>query len=462
MIPPRRKKWTEAEEKTLIDKYGEMVSDGSLAKMRTREKKFKPIACHVNSLHHLRDPVAYPWQWTWKDVSTKVQNMRHQYLLVKQKIKKPEFSGMENSGGGDCDGSSEMFDWVEGLTHWSNFLRYKEVFGDVALVVGGHAQGGNELMGIADGDRDGDGFLTADGGGGGGGEGGGLDMVEFGQMGGHSGDADADGDFAAAMDGVDNEVMGLGFEYDAEEGEVNYNGGGRTTREDAENGYAYEEGEVTGLNLKKKRKVVRGMEKKVWRILANQLGQLREMEARFEQREMDRERERQRRESLRVELDKQWEKKLEEREKEREEREMERDKLRRQRMSEWEAMEKENEEMERKRREEELIHEREREERMNCRRLEWKKRIDEMLNQHRAEMGQMQTRILHEQQNLTSQLLGIFSQWTAQPAGLSDHTSASNHYLSQMMQNLHHVNGIVHSDTRVEGDNQEDQFIVDG
>ena len=84
MIPPRRKKWTEAEEKTLIDKYGELVEDGSLAKMRTREKKFKPIACHVNSVHHVRDPVAYPWQWSWKDVSTKVQNMRHQYLLVKQ------------------------------------------------------------------------------------------------------------------------------------------------------------------------------------------------------------------------------------------------------------------------------------------------------------------------------------------------------------------------------------------
>ncbi|QCD83342.1 reticulocyte-binding protein [Vigna unguiculata] len=448
MIPPRRKKWTEAEEKTLIDKYGEMVADGSLAKMRTREKKFKPIACHVNSVHHVRDPVAYPWQWSWKDVSTKVQNMRHQYLLVKQKIKRPEFSG---SGGGDCDDGSE-FDWVEGLTHWSNFLRYKDVFGDVALVVGGH--GGNELMAIEDGDHvdrhgdHGDGFLAG---------GGGMDMVEFGQMG-HSGD----GDFGAAMDGVDNEVMGLGFEYEAEEGEVNYNGSGREREDAAENGFVFEEeGEVNGSSLKK-RKVVKGMEKKVWRILGNQLGQLREMEARFEQREVERERERQRRENLRVELDKQWEKKLEEREKEREERDKERDKLRRQRMAEWEAMEKENEEMERKRREEELIHERECEERMNCRRLEWKKRVDEMLSQHRAEMGQMQTRFLHEQQNLTSQLLGLFSQWPAQPAGLSDHTSASNHYLSQMMQNLHHVNGIVHGDTRVEGDNQEDQFIVDG
>ncbi|CAI8618583.1 unnamed protein product [Vicia faba] len=442
MIPPRRKKWTDAEEKTLIDKYGEMVSDGSLAKMRTREKKFKPLACYVNSVHHVRDPVVFPWQWSWKDVSTKVQNMRHQYLLVKQKIKKPEFSG------GGCDGSE--FDWMEGVTHWSNFLRYKEVFGDVALVVGGggggggHLHGGNgELIGLVDGDH-GNGFLA-----GGGDEG--MNMVEFGQMG-HSGDGD--GDFAAAMDGVDNEVMGLGFGYDAEEGEVNFNGNGRT-REDAENGYVYEEGEVTGSNLKKKRKVAKGVEKKVWRILANQLGHLREMEVQFEQREMDREHERQRRETLRGE----WEKRFEEREKEREK---ERENVRRQRMSEWEAIEKENEEKERKRREEELIHEMEREERMNCRRLEWKKRINDMLNQHRAEMGQVQTRILHEQQNLSSQLLGIFSQWTAQPAGLSDHTSASNHYLSQMMQNLHHVNGIVHEDTRVEGDNQEDQFIVDG
>lgn len=441
MMPPRRKKWTEAEEKTLIDKYGEMVADGTLAKMKTREKKFKPIACYVNSVHHLRDPVAYPWQWTWKDVSTKVQNMRHQYLLVKQKIKKPEFSSMENSGG---DSNGNEFDWVEGLTHWSNFLRYKEVFGDVAL---GH-NNNSDLTALSNGDREnGSGFL---------GHGGAMDMIEFGQIG-HSGD----GDFTAGIDGVENEVMGLGFDYDAEEGEVNYNGSDRL-REDAENGYVYEEVELNGSNLKKKRKVVKGLEKKAWRILANQLGQLREMEVRFEQREIDRERERQRRENFRMELDKQWEKKLEEREKEREEREKDREKLRRQRMCEWEAIEKESEAVERKRREEELIYERDWEERMNSKRLEWKKRIDEMLNQHRAEMGQMQTRILHEQQNLTGQLLGIFSQWTAQPAGLSDHTSASNHYLSQMMQNLHHVNGVVHGDTRVEGDNQEDQFIVDG
>ncbi|KAF1864504.1 hypothetical protein Lal_00021927 [Lupinus albus] len=96
------------------------------------------------------------------------------------------------------------------------------------------------------------------------------------------------------------------------------------------------------------------------------MGQLREMEAQFKQREMDRERERQRRESLGAELDKQWEKKIEEREKERE-------KLMRQRISELEALEKKNEEMEKKRREEEFIREREWNERMNSKILEWNK-----------------------------------------------------------------------------------------
>ncbi|KAK9933078.1 hypothetical protein M0R45_020289 [Rubus argutus] len=120
MVPPRRKKWTEAEERTLIDKYGEMVSDGTLAKMKTREKKFKPIAfiCLHQGAEH-----------------------GHQYLLVKQKIKKPQPESNSGGGGassGEC--SVEEFDWMEGLTHWSNFLRYKEVFGDIV------SSNGNDLM----------------------------------------------------------------------------------------------------------------------------------------------------------------------------------------------------------------------------------------------------------------------------------------------------------------------------
>lgn len=443
MVPPRRKKWTEAEERTLIDKYGEMVSDGTLAKMKTREKKYKPIALYVNSVHHVRDPIAFPWQWTWKDVSTKVQNMRHQYLLVKQKIKRPEVSIENSVGQGECSG--DEFDWVEGLTHWSNFLRYKEVFGDLPASFGSNVNNGNELMAMANEDREnGVGFV---------GVGNGME-IEFGQMG-HSGD----GDFAG-IDGGENGVMGLGFEYDGDEGEENFNGNGERLRE---NGFAFEEGEPNVGSLKmKKRKILKGLERKALGFLTNQLGQLREMEVRFEQREAERERERQHRESVWIKLEKEWEQKLEETEKEREEREKARQKLRKQRIEELEAMEKESDERERRRKEEEKIQEREWEERIDRRRSEWKKRIDEMLCQHREEMGQMQARILHEQQNISSQLLGMVSHCTAHPAGLTDHTGFSNHYLSQMMQNLHHVNEMVHEDTRVEGDNQDDQFIGDG
>ncbi|KAF4374609.1 hypothetical protein G4B88_004861 [Cannabis sativa] len=440
-MPGRRKKWTEAEERTLIDKYGEMVCDGSLAKKKTREKKFKPIACYVNSIHNVQDPIAHPWQWSWKDVSTKVQNMRHQYLLVKQKIKKQPLE-CNNNNNNNSSGGEEEFDWVEGLSHWSNFLRYKEVFGDVGVVMS--SNGGNDLMGVVNGEgENGGGFVG---------------LVEFGQMG-HSGDGDFGG-------GIENGVMSLGFEYDGEEGEDNYNGNSRV-REDGDDGFVYEEMEQNGNNLmskkKRKKKVLKGMMgRKTWGLLGSQLGKLRETENRFEHREVERERERQRRESLRMEREREWEQRWIEREKKKDEKEKCWEKLRMQRIQELEVMEKESEERERRRRDEELIHEREWEERMNRRRLEWKTRIDEMLSQHRAEMGQMQTRILHEQQSLTSQLLGIVSQWTTHPAALSDHTSASNHYLSQMMQNLHHVNSLVHDDARVEAENQDDQFIVDG
>lgn len=432
MPPSRRKKWTEAEERTLIDKYGEMVCDGTLAKMKTREKKYKPISVYVNSVHHARDQIAFPWQWSWKDVSTKVQNMRHQYSLVKQKVKKPDSAG---------DSAGEEFDWVEGLTHWSNFLRYKEVFGDVTLPF-------NESQGAGHNENDG-GFDH------------GMEIAQFGHLG-----QSGDGDFVGGIDVVENGVMGLEFDYDGEEGEENYNGGNNNNnhhlKEDVDSGFVYEDIEPMGSDTRKKRKVVKGLEKRVWGFVANQLGQLREMETRFEQREVERERERHRREQLRMESEKERERKWDEKEKEREEREKFREKLRRQRVQEWEVMEKESEKRDRRREEEELMHEREWEERMNRRRSEWKTRIDETLSQHRAEMGQIQTRILHEQQNLTNQLLGIVSQWTGHPTGLADHTTASNHYLSQMMQNLHHVTGIVHDDSRVEGDTQDDQFIVDG
>ena len=115
----KRKKWSELEEQTLLSKYAELLNSGTLAKLKTREKKFKPIADHVNAIHHLQDPINYPFRWSWRDVSIKVQNMRHQYLGVKQKIRV----------------SDGEFNWDDGENHWENFLKYKEVFGDVELEV---------------------------------------------------------------------------------------------------------------------------------------------------------------------------------------------------------------------------------------------------------------------------------------------------------------------------------------
>lgn len=54
--------------------------------------------------------------------------MRHQYLGVKQKIRAPD---------------GESFNWTDGVNHWENFLRYKEVFGDVEVDVKGKRESSN-------------------------------------------------------------------------------------------------------------------------------------------------------------------------------------------------------------------------------------------------------------------------------------------------------------------------------
>ncbi|KAG4930678.1 hypothetical protein JHK84_047665 [Glycine max] len=76
----KRNKWLELEEQTLLSKYSELLRLGTLAKLKTREKKFKPVVEHVNAAHHLLDPASFPFKWSWHDVSIKVQNIRHQYL----------------------------------------------------------------------------------------------------------------------------------------------------------------------------------------------------------------------------------------------------------------------------------------------------------------------------------------------------------------------------------------------
>lgn len=188
------------------------------------------------------------------------------------------------------------------------------------------------------------------------------------------------------------------------------------------------------------------MEGKAWAFMDAQIARLREREARLDEWEAEQDRERQRRELTRVEL---------------EEREQVRQQMRRQLEDDWE---------DRWRRQQE--EDREWEQRAERRRLEWKKNIESMLNQHRIEMDQMQARVLHVQQSMIAQVVGLVAQWSVpNPASgaLSDAAGFPNHhghhhhqvYVSQMMQNLHHVNGIVHGDNRVDGESQDDQFIVD-
>lgn len=136
----KRKKWSELEEQTLLTKYSDLQTTGTLAKLKTREKKFKPIAEHVNSVHHLGDPINFPFKWSWRDVSIKVQNMRHQYLGVKQKIRV----------------SDSEYNWEDGENHWENFIKYKEVFGDIELELKDNKRlidvfgdsGGDEFFGL--------------------------------------------------------------------------------------------------------------------------------------------------------------------------------------------------------------------------------------------------------------------------------------------------------------------------
>lgn len=358
----KRKKWTEEEERSLIDKYAEMQSDGILARLRTREKKFRPIAAHVNAGHHSIDSVAYPFFWSWKDASTKVQNMRHQYLLVKQKLLS------------SLSASTNEIDWSQGLSLWPNFLRYRDVFGDAPLPL--KPSDPTSSVAVAE----------------------------------HLGSAaDADGDFG----------LGLGFECSDEDGGFDY--------EEAHPSLPLPPPELLSHSERRKKRKKRRREGREWARLSLALAELREREERFEER------------ARQVH---------EEEDRERETREVE--------------------EVERLHRREE--EEREWEERMVQRRVEWRKRMEGMMVQHRAEMEQIQARMLHEQQTVVNQLIGIISHWAAggSSSGIGDIAAmgggsgvGGHHYMSQMMQGMLHVNGMVPGENRVGSDGPDDQFIVD-
>lgn len=63
--------------------------------------------------------------------------------------------------------------------------------------------------------------------------------------------------------------MVLGFEYDREEGDENFYNGSNYLKEDGDEGFVYEEVEINGFELRKKKKVIKGFEKKVWIFLVN-------------------------------------------------------------------------------------------------------------------------------------------------------------------------------------------------
>ncbi|KAJ6999244.1 hypothetical protein NC653_010049 [Populus alba x Populus x berolinensis] len=87
----KRKKWSELEEQTLLSKYSDLLTSGTLSKLKTREKKFRPIADHVNTIHHLQDPIGYPFKWSWRDYKEVFGDVE---LEVKSK---------KSSGSGDSD-----------------------------------------------------------------------------------------------------------------------------------------------------------------------------------------------------------------------------------------------------------------------------------------------------------------------------------------------------------------------
>ncbi|XP_042420255.1 uncharacterized protein LOC122008560 [Zingiber officinale] len=367
-MAPRRKKWTEEEERSLLKKYAGMVADGSLSCLRSRERRFRLVAAHVNAAHHAVKPSAYPFLWTWKDAATKVHNMRHQYLLAKRKL-----LALDPPRSASVDVAEQR-----GVSHWPNFLLYRSVFGDAPL----------------------------------------PDPAPGGAF-------DNDGELG----------LGLGFDSKPEGGDE----GADQEVEEEDEGFDFNE--VVPIAAEPPPPPAADMSSMKARNATRAEMRLREWEARMEER--DEERERARKERAKAAL----------------EAEEEREQRRRQARHQW------------------MEEEPEWEERMDGRRQEWKKRVEGMLSEHRAEIEGIQARILHEQQSLIGQLLGVLSQRPPSPVfgGLSDgggsSTALGNHhqlahshpvpYLSQMIQGLHHVTGIVPGEQRAGGDGPDDHFMVD-
>ncbi|KAL3526981.1 hypothetical protein ACH5RR_011637 [Cinchona calisaya] len=379
----KRKKWSELEEQTLLTKYADLLNSGTLAKLKTREKKFKPIADHVNSIHHLRDPINFPFRWSWRDVSIKVQNMRHQYLGVKQKIRISNYE----------------FNWDDGENHWENFLKYKEVFGDVELETKVNNNVNNKRS----------------------------NPVQEGPSGVEFGNEEGAADFF-----VEEGVMGLGFGIDGEE---------MDEEEDEDDG-EFSDGEreeIEDSGFERGRKWKKGFDGKRFRMVGAKVLELRDVVLRREEKRRERE----------------WcrEEGLIEREKRKMERELMRERRNMKRDEDMEMKEVELEERQmiwarrelerRMRLEKEIDEERRRrmelEERWEEEKMEWREKMVGMQIEHEKQI-QMHADACQNQ----LQILGVIARLMCQFFGsANDGLGGGLGALPpQVLQNLHHPGGL--------------------
>ncbi|XVF00330.1 hypothetical protein REPUB_Repub03eG0275700 [Reevesia pubescens] len=380
----KRKKWSELEEQTLLSKYSDLHNSGTLSKLKTREKKFKPIADHVNSLHHLQDTITFPFKWSWRDVSIKVQNMRHQYLGVKQKIRI----------------SKDEFNWKDGENHWENFLKYKEVFGDVELEVKGKK--GSESNGNVNG----------------------SDLFE---------------DCCDLGFGIDSEDFDEEDEEDGFDGDGDNGGGGdEKVESEGEFGGDKEFGDVGISRVRKSRKGVGAS--RGFGLLGTQVLELRDVVVRREEKRKEREFVREKgemeRQQKRREMEFSKEKRWSEREERVEDREME--------LEERELLWARREGDRRLRLEKELDEERRRSRRMEEKReeeeMEWKERLLGLQIEHEKAMMQMHMDACQNQM----QIFGVMARLVCQFYG-SEHDGLAaglGGLPPQVLQNLQHPGGL--------------------
>ncbi|XP_057822934.2 uncharacterized protein LOC131035277 isoform X2 [Cryptomeria japonica] len=455
----KRKKWTEEEEETLINKYGELLRSGVLGKLKTRERKFEPIAEYVNAMHHAQDPVAFPWEWTWRDASTKVQNMRHQYLGVKQKIRKNNVDHLGNGG------DQEEYDWEEGVTHWLNFLKYKEVFGDVELDLndmvprGSIHAGGNMRNGVGKGriwfgvrnrsqnfQRD----VGIDG------------MVE--------GDTDLPfgicsyGGGRVAQEGGENGsgMLALGFgglEYDGGEGEGDSEG-----ESGEEDGEKEEDDSLIQRNRKRRKKVDKAFiyDAKILGFLGAQFAELKDIEMRRDERERRREIEMEERTAMKEEVEREREREREDRQREREEREKIREKEREEMErviseQEWERNLREQEQREQERHRWRCL-----EEKRDRAEMQWMETMMNLQMEHQTQIMQLQAQLAQGQQQISTLFFALFGQLSGQGSDITGQGVSLNPAVSQILRSVQQpaVGLVPNSDRREETNGS--QYIVDG